>query len=148
MLSFGNERCSDVFAEFSWLILQKRRREKMSLFGTVSRFERAQHHQGPGRSCLHVLPPVGRMRFEKEAVPRLEQVSPVLDVVDDAALQAVDKLVPLRLASDASYFSMAGFHTFHTLPTRSGPGLRVGSPGIQPAGVASVPLLVRTSWNA
>jgi len=32
-----------------------------------------------------------------------------------------------------------GFHTFQTLPTRSGPGLSTGSPGIQPAGVASVP---------
>ena len=32
-----------------------------------------------------------------------------------------------------------GFHTFQTLPTRSGPGFRVGSPGCQPAGVASVP---------
>ena len=25
-----------------------------------------------------------------------------------------------------AYFSMPGFHTFQTLPTRSGPGLRVG----------------------
>lgn len=40
------------------------------------------------------------------------------------------------------------FHTFQTLPTRSGPGFNVFLPGFQPEGVASVPLLFRTSWNA
>lgn len=38
-----------------------------------------------------------------------------------------------------------GFQTFHTLPTKSGPGLSVGSPGCQPAGVASFPLEALTS---
>jgi len=41
-----------------------------------------------------------------------------------------------------------GFQTFQTFPTRSGPGFRVGFPGVQPDGVASVPLLFRTSWKA
>ena len=44
------------------------------------------------------------------------------------------------------YRSMLGFHTFHTLPTRSGPGFSVGSPGIQPAGAASAPPDARTIW--
>jgi hypothetical protein len=55
---------------------------------------------------------------------------------------------PCGMLLRGRYFSILGFHTFHTLPTRSGPGLRMRSPGIQPAGVASVPLLERTSWNA
>jgi predicted molibdopterin-dependent oxidoreductase YjgC len=37
---------------------------------------------------------------------------------------------------------MLVFHTSHTLPTRSGPGLRVSFPGFQPEGVASVPFHV------
>jgi len=36
------------------------------------------------------------------------------------------------------------FQTSHTRPTRSGPGLRVGLPGRQPAGVASAPPAWRT----
>jgi len=39
--------------------------------------------------------------------------------------------------SAINYVSIDGFHTFQTFPTRSGPGFRVGCPGIQPAGVAS-----------
>lgn len=39
-------------------------------------------------------------------------------------------------------------HTFHTLPTRSGPTLRVSLPGCQPDGVASAPLVSRTNWKA
>ena len=38
-----------------------------------------------------------------------------------------------------------GFHSCQTLPTSPGPGLSTGSPGIQPAGVASAPPLARTS---
>lgn len=33
---------------------------------------------------------------------------------------------------------VAGFHTFLTFPTSSGPGLSVGSPGVRPDGVALV----------
>ncbi len=43
---------------------------------------------------------------------------------------------------------MLVFHTSQTLPTRSGPGLRVILPGFQPEGVASVPLLSRNSLFA
>ena len=39
-----------------------------------------------------------------------------------------------------------GFQTSHTLPTKSGPGLRVVAPGVQPEGVASP--VSRTCWNA
>lgn len=42
-------------------------------------------------------------------------------------------------------YSMLGFQTSQTLPTRSGPGLSVGFPGSQPAGVASLPPDSRTS---
>jgi len=38
--------------------------------------------------------------------------------------------------------------TSHTLPTRSGPGLRVSLPGRHPDGVASAPLVSLTSWKA
>lgn len=44
--------------------------------------------------------------------------------------------------------AMLVFQVSHTLPTRSGPGFKVGFPGLQPEGVASVPLLCLTSWNA
>lgn len=40
------------------------------------------------------------------------------------------------------------FQTFHTLPTKSGPGLRVVLPGFQPEGVASVPSVFLTCWKA
>lgn len=43
-----------------------------------------------------------------------------------------------------SVYSIEGFHTFHTFPTSSGPGLRVGFPGSQPAGQASLPSVART----
>ena len=39
-----------------------------------------------------------------------------------------------------------GFHTSHTLPTRSGPGVNVESPGCQPDGVTSP--VDTTCWNA
>ncbi len=45
-------------------------------------------------------------------------------------------------------YSMDGFHTFQTFPTRSGPGVRVGLPGSQPAGQASFPPVARTCWKA
>ena len=38
---------------------------------------------------------------------------------------------------ESGCYPRSGFHTRHTLPTRSGPGLRVGLPGCQPAGVTS-----------
>lgn len=47
-----------------------------------------------------------------------------------------------------NFYSISGFHTSQTLPTRSGPGLRVSFPGSQPAGVASFPPDARTCWNA
>jgi hypothetical protein len=40
--------------------------------------------------------------------------------------------------------SIWGCHTSHTLPTRSGPGFKVGLPGSQPAGVASLPAVALT----
>ena len=40
----------------------------------------------------------------------------------------------------------SGFHTFHTLPANSAPGLRVGLPGSQPEGVTSAPPVARTCW--
>jgi hypothetical protein len=40
------------------------------------------------------------------------------------------------------------FHSFQTVPTRSGPGFSVAFPGRQPDGVASLPLLSLTHWNA
>jgi len=48
----------------------------------------------------------------------------------------------------SGYCSIEGFQTSHTLPTRSGPGVNVSSPGCQPAGVARLPPDSRTSWNA
>jgi len=54
--------------------------------------------------------------------------------------------IPPRFYRIGQSKAMSVFQTFQTLPTRSGPGLRTGSPGIQPAGVASVPLLARTNW--
>ena len=42
----------------------------------------------------------------------------------------------------ASVYS--GCQTFHTLPTRSGPGFSVGLPGSHPAGQASAPLVFLT----
>jgi len=44
--------------------------------------------------------------------------------------------------------AMSVFHTSHTLPTKSGPGFKVTFPGFQPEGVASAPLVSRTSWKA
>ena len=44
----------------------------------------------------------------------------------------------------ACFFHSLGFHSFQTFPTKSGPGLSVESPGFQPAGVASAPLVLRT----
>jgi hypothetical protein len=44
--------------------------------------------------------------------------------------------------------AMDVFQTSQTFPTRSGPGFNVIFPGFQPEGVASVPLLLRTSWKA
>ncbi len=44
-----------------------------------------------------------------------------------------------------SAHSIDGFQTSQTLPTRSGPGSRVGLPGSQPAGVASAPPDARTT---
>lgn len=42
--------------------------------------------------------------------------------------------------------AMSGFQTVHTLPTRSGPGLRVGLPGTHPEGMTSP--VSRVCWNA
>ena len=44
--------------------------------------------------------------------------------------------------------AMDVFQTSHTFPTRSGPGFKVVFPGFQPEGVASAPLLLRTTWKA
>ncbi len=41
-----------------------------------------------------------------------------------------------------------GCQTFQTLPTKSGPGFKVGSPGSHPAGQASAPFVFRTCWKA
>ena len=49
-----------------------------------------------------------------------------------------------REAALSGYSS--GFHSFQTLPTRAGPGFRVGFPGCQPAGVTSP--VARWCWKA
>jgi hypothetical protein len=51
----------------------------------------------------------------------------------------------------APYFNLnssaiSGFQHFQTIPTRSGPGLRVGLPGFHPEGVTSS--VSRTCWEA
>ena len=50
-----------------------------------------------------------------------------------------------RLSSE-SVSCAYGFHTVQTLPTRSGPGVRVVSPGVQPEGVTSP--VSTTCWKA
>ena len=45
--------------------------------------------------------------------------------------------------SNVGFIALA--KTFHTLPTKSGPGFNVCLPGFHPEGVASVPLEFRTS---
>ena len=65
---------------------------------------------------------------------------------DDAPRRPIEVVVGRR--EPCGQFARVGFQTSQTLPTRSGPGLNVGSPGIQPAGVASAPSDSRTNWNA
>ena len=76
--------------------------------------------RGTGRCCLGFLACTTAGRGRHEAGP----------FVPAMAIRA----------SGRRYFSIVGCHTFQTLPTRSGPGLRVSCPGSHPAGVASVPL--------
>lgn len=60
----------------------------------------------------------------------------------------IERSAGVRRSARPAHFSIDGFQTFQTLPTSAGPGFSVICPGSQPAGVASVPLLARTCWNA